>query len=136
MDERIKEFIHSQKLLTLSVLDNDGGVYCASCYYVFDEKKLALIFASEEHTKHIQLAYKNPKIAINITLDTNIINLIKGVQIKAKFTKATKKQGELYYQKFPFAKLAKASIFASNIQWLKYTDNKILLSKKLEFFIK
>ncbi|CAM4067106.1 pyridoxamine 5'-phosphate oxidase family protein [Campylobacter armoricus] len=135
MDERIKKFIHSQKLLSLSMLDEDGGIYCASCYYAFDEKKLALIFASEEHTKHIQLAYKTPKIAVNIALNTDIINLIKGVQIKAIFQKATKEQEILYYEKFPFAKFAKASIFASNIYWAKYTDNKILLSKKLEFFI-
>ncbi|HEC1792975.1 hypothetical protein [Campylobacter sp. RM5063] len=134
MDERIKKFIHSQKLLTLSVQDNDA-IYCASCYYAFDDKNLALIFASEEHTRHIQLSYKNPKVGVNIALDTNIINLIKGVQIKAIFRKATAEQEKIYYEKFPFAKLAKACIFALNIQWAKYTDNKILLSKKLEFFI-
>ncbi|EAI8624363.1 hypothetical protein I9Q28_00500 [Campylobacter lari] len=134
MDERIKKFIYSQKLLTLSVQDNDE-IYCASCYYAFDDKNLALIFASEEHTKHIQLSYKNPKVGVNIALDTNIINLIKGVQIKAIFRKATAEQEKIYYEKFPFAKLAKACIFALNIQWAKYTDNKILLSKKLEFFI-
>ncbi|OCX43118.1 hypothetical protein A7X81_07695 [Campylobacter ornithocola] len=135
MDKRIKNFIHSQKLLSLSILDNDGGAYCASCYYAFDDENLALIFASEEHTKHIQLAYKSPKVAVSIALDTDIINLIKGVQIKALFQKATKEQEEIYYEKFPYAKLAKACIFALNIQWVKYTDNKILLSKKLEFFI-
>ncbi|EAI3905430.1 MULTISPECIES: hypothetical protein [Campylobacter] len=134
MDERIKKFIYSQKLLTLSVQDNDE-IYCASCYYTFDDKNLALIFASEEHTRHIQLSYKNPKVGVNIALDTNIINLIKGVQIKAIFRKATAEQEKIYYEKFPFAKLAKACIFALNIQWAKYTDNKILLSKKLEFFI-
>ncbi|EAJ6142811.1 hypothetical protein IDR50_000560 [Campylobacter lari] len=135
MDKRIINFIHSQKLLSLSMLDDDGGVYCASCYYAFDDKNLALIFASEEHTKHIQLAYKTPKVAVNIALDTNIINLIKGVQIKALFQKATKEHEKIYYEKFPFAKLAQACIFALNIRWAKYTDNKILLSKKLEFFI-
>ncbi|HEC1797266.1 TPA: hypothetical protein R1763_000688 [Campylobacter lari] len=134
MDERIKKFIHSQKLLTLSVQDNDE-IYCASCYYTFDDKNLALIFASEEHTRHIRLSYKNPKVGVNIALDTNIINLIKGVQIKAIFRKATAEQEKIYYEKFPFAKLAKACIFTLNIQWAKYTDNKILLSKKLEFFI-
>ncbi|HEC1786250.1 TPA: hypothetical protein R1733_001093 [Campylobacter lari] len=134
MDERIKKFIHSQKLLTLSVQDNDE-IYCTSCYYTFDDKNLALIFASEEHTRHIQLSYKNPKVGVNIALDTNIINLIKGVQIKAIFRKATAEQEKIYYEKFPFAKLAKACIFALSIQWAKYTDNKILLSKKLEFFI-
>ncbi|MBT0741555.1 hypothetical protein [Campylobacter lari] len=135
MDERIKNFIHSQKLLNLSMLDEDGGVYCASCYYAFDNKNLALIFASEEHTKHIQLAYKASKVAVSIALDTNIINLIKGVQIKALFQKATIEQEKIYYERFPFAKFANAYIFALNIQWAKYTDNKILLSKKLEFFI-
>ncbi|HHP0355726.1 TPA: pyridoxamine 5'-phosphate oxidase family protein [Campylobacter lari subsp. concheus] len=135
MDERIKNFILSQKLLNLSMLDEDGGVYCASCYYAFDSQNLALIFASEERTKHVQLAHKAPKVAVNIALDTDIINLIKGVQIKALFQKATKEQEKIYYGKFPFAKLAKACVFALNIQWAKYTDNKILLSKKLEFFI-
>ncbi|QOR01584.1 MULTISPECIES: pyridoxamine 5'-phosphate oxidase family protein [unclassified Campylobacter] len=135
MDKRIKTFIQSQKLLTLSMLDDDGGVYCASCYYAFDDKNLSLIFASEEHTKHIQLALKTPNVGVNIALDTDVINLIKGVQIKAHFQTASKEQEALYYHAFPFARLAKASIFTLKIQWAKYTDNKILLSKKLEFFI-
>ncbi|AJC84285.1 pyridoxine 5'-phosphate oxidase family protein [Campylobacter peloridis] len=135
MDERIKNFIRSQKLLNLSMIDEDNGVYCASCYYAFDEKALALVFASKEHTKHIKLSYKNPKVAISIALDTDIINLIKGVQIKAKFSKASKEQENLYFQKFPFAKFSKASIFSLQIQWAKYTDNKILLAKKLEFSV-
>lgn len=131
MDEKIIKFIKSMQLLSWSMCDIKG-VYTASAFYTFDEENHALIFASEEKSKHIQLAFKNPNIAVNIAKESKIA-FLKGLQIKALFNKASKEQEKLYYQAFPFARLAKAEIYILEIYWAKFTDNTSLLGKKLEF---
>lgn len=131
MHEKILQLIQEMRLLSLAVCD-DEGVYIANAFYVFDEKSLSFIIASDENSKHIQLAYKNPKIALCIAKDTQIA-LLKGLQIKAELSKASKEQKKLYLNTFPFARFAKTSFYALSITWAKLTDNTLLLSKKLEF---
>lgn len=132
MNEKIKSFIARNQLLALSVLENDE-VYSASCYYAFDEECINLIFKSQRESKHIQLALKCPKVGVIIAQDAKKIGLLQGVQIKALFKMASVSQEKLYYQKFPFAKLGEGEVFALEILWAKYTDNKLLLTKKLTF---
>ncbi|EAW7389093.1 TPA: hypothetical protein ACHDSV_001501 [Campylobacter jejuni] len=132
MDERILEFIKNEQLLSWAMID-EKGVYTASAFYVFDEKNLAFIIASHEDTKHIRLASENSSIALNIAKE-NKIAFLKGVQAKAEFKMASKDQMKIYFSKFPFAKLDKsAKIYALELFWLKFTNNALGLSKKLEF---
>ncbi|EAK8219870.1 hypothetical protein E7M22_06875 [Campylobacter jejuni] len=132
MDERILEFIKNEQLLSWAMID-EKGVYMASAFYAFDEKNLAFIIASHEDTKHIRLASENSSIALNIAKE-NKIAFLKGVQAKAEFKIANKEQMKIYFSKFPFAKLDKsAKIYALELFWLKFTNNALGLSKKLEF---
>ncbi|EIM3967944.1 hypothetical protein LM828_000829 [Campylobacter jejuni] len=132
MDERILEFIKNEQLLSWAMID-EKGVYAASAFYAFDEKNLAFIIASHEDTKHIRLASENSSIALNIAKE-NKIAFLKGVQAKAEFKIANKEQMKIYFSKFPFAKLDKsAKIYALELFWLKFTNNALGLSKKLEF---
>lgn len=56
------------------------------------------------------------------------------MQAKAEFKIANKEQMKIYFSKFPFAKLDKsAEIYALELFWLKFTNNALGLSKKLEF---
>ena len=132
MNEKIKSFIRRNQLLALSVVENDE-VYSASCYYAFDEECISLVFKSQKESKHIQLALVNPKVGVIIAQDAKKIGLLQGVQIKALFKRASTPQEKLYYQKFPFAKLGEGEVFALEILWTKYTDNKLLLKEKLTF---
>ncbi|MCX2683669.1 hypothetical protein OQH60_07195 [Campylobacter sp. MIT 21-1685] len=132
MDSKILHFITKQKLLSWAMKDEEG-VYSASAFYVFDADSLAFIIASDKDTKHIHLAYKNPNVAITIAKEDSIA-LLKGIQAKALFKEATAQQTKQYFQQFPFAKLSsKATIYALEIFWVKFTDNTLLLEKKLEF---
>ncbi|EDP6342646.1 hypothetical protein FW244_06340 [Campylobacter jejuni] len=132
MDERILEFIKNEQLLSWAMID-EKGVYIASAFYVFDEKDLAFIIASHEDTKHIRLASENSSVALNIAKE-NKIAFLKGVQAKAEFKMASKEQMKIYFSKFPFAKLDKsAKIYALELFWLKFTNNALGFSKKLEF---
>lgn len=130
MDLKILDFIGQNHLLSLSTIDDDG-VYVANCYYAFDTENLTFLIKSDKTSKHIQLAQKNPKIGITIAKDHQNLSLLKGLQIKALFKDASLMQKEIYYSHFPYAKLIKGDIFALEIQWAKYTDNKLLLNQKL-----
>ncbi|MCW1359905.1 hypothetical protein [Campylobacter sp. CCS1377] len=132
MDERIKKFIASCKLLSWAMRD-EKGVYIANAFYAFDERNLALIIASHEDTKHIKLAFKESKVAVNIAKESTIA-FLQGVQIKANFCKANEMQIQIYYKKFPFAKLLGGTTFALEIEYVKFTDNSLMLTKKLEFY--
>lgn len=137
MDSRIKKFINDNNLLSFSTIEqskkdkNDYEVYCASCYYAFDEMNLSLIIKSNSQSKHIKLAMANPNIGVNIAKDSKSLRFLKGAQIKARFKKANNSQENLYYSSFPFARLGEGEIFSLYILWAKYTDNKLLLSKKI-----
>lgn len=136
MNEKIKDFIRKQHLLSLSVIEKDSSlleVYSASCYYVFDEENLCLLFKSAQDSKHIQLCTLNPKVGVIIAKDSKNLGNIQGLQIKAFFKQTTQAQKNLYYATYPFARLGKGEIFALEILWAKYTDNKLLLSEKLIF---
>ena len=132
MDKLITKFLQNNQLLSFGVIDDDG-VYSASCYYAFDEKNISLLIKSDPESKHIKLADKNPKIAITIARDSKKLLLIKGVQIKAIFAKSNNDEKEIYYSRFPFAKLGTGEIYTLKILWLKYTDNKLLVSNKIIF---
>lgn len=132
MDERILEFIKNEQLLSWAMID-EIGVYIANAFYAFDEKNLAFIIASYEESKHIKLAKENSSIAFNIAKESKIA-FLKGIQAKAEFKFANHEQIKIYFSKFPFAKWDKnARIYALEPFWMKFTNNTLGLSKKLEF---
>ena len=152
MHPAIKDFLHTQHLLALSVLQpyrdlqtldsqevcephtlDSVWIHSANCFYAFDEANIALVFKSEPHTRHIQLATRYPNVSATIATNTLKIAKIKGLQIQARFSLATQAQGEIYYARFPFARLGAGELYALEILYAKYTNNALGLSKKLEF---
>ena len=144
MDERIKAFIAREKVFALSVIECDSNqnriaanqglrVYGASCYYAFFAHNLSLCFKSAVDSKHIQLARLNPNVSVIIAKDSRILGNIQGVQIQARFRDSTQEEESAYYTRFPFAKLGNGAVFALDIYFAKYTDNRLLLQKKLTY---
>lgn len=131
MDAKIKDFVSKNHLLALSVLDNQQEIYTASCYYAFCEKYISLVFKSMQDCKHIQFAKCNPKVGVIIAADSKKLHLIKGLQIKASFRESLEKEKSLYYKRFPYALLGNGEVFTLDILWAKYTDNTLLIEKKL-----
>ncbi|MCI6312497.1 MAG: hypothetical protein MR591_01700 [Helicobacter sp.] len=149
MHQAIRDFLHSQHVMSLSVLQphtestpqttQDSHIsqpfyiHSANCFYAFDATQYALICKSEPHTLHIQLATQYPNVSVTIATNTLKIAKIKGVQIRAYFSTATQEQQDIYYARFPFARLGNGEMYALHILYAKYTDNTLMLSKKLEF---
>ena len=135
MDERILKFILKMNILTMAMSDENNEIYIANAFYVFDEHNLSFIISSSKDSKHIKLAKLNKNIAISVYKNSKI-KFLQGIQVKAIFKDALNFQKNMYYEKYPFAKFYKESeVFSLSIKWLKFTDNKLLLDKKLEFKI-
>lgn len=49
--EHICRFLHAQHVLTLGTCW-EGEMWCANCFYVFDEECMALYFMTETRTRH------------------------------------------------------------------------------------
>ncbi|CBG39592.1 pyridoxamine 5'-phosphate oxidase family protein [Helicobacter mustelae] len=132
MHQKMLEFLQREHLLTLSVCDVQG-VYSASCFYCFFKEGYTLVCKSQESSRHIQLARKNPFVGVNIAHHTKKIQEISGMQIKALLRHAKEQETGCYHAKYPFARLGGGEVYALEILWAKYTDNSLLIPKKLEY---
>ncbi len=130
MQERIKDFLRSNHILTFAT-SADNCPYVATCFYVFDEEALALVFASDKDTQHIRQALANPHVAAAIHLCTDKVGLIRGAQCKGRFLAATERQKRCYLGKYPIAKAMDPSIWVIELDWIKMTDNRLGFGKKL-----
>lgn len=135
MDEKIIDFLNSQHVMSLSVCD-ENEVYACSVFYAFCAEFNALVFASDESTKHMKMALKNPKVAINIALQTRILGQIKGVQacgiLKSldDFNEPEqKKLKSVYFGAFAYALVLRPKLFVVSLSWAKLTNN--ALAKKI-----
>lgn len=136
MDQRIIEFLHSQKALTIATSVNNVP-YCAYCFYVFDEENKYLIFLSDQSTRHVTEAIENNSVAGTINTDTESVIKLKGIQFIGKFIIPTTEQQlefyQLYYQKYPFAKAKPSKIWGIELEAIKMTDNTLGFGKKLKW---
>lgn len=126
------EFLESQRVLSFCVLEQKENIdsikenflpYCASCFYVFNKLDSSLLIKSSKDSRHIKAALINPNVFINIFLDSSNLMNLQGAQILSFFTPATKEQKNIYYSKFPFARLGEGEIYALKIKQAKYTNN-------------
>ena len=136
IDERILAFLAAHTNLTLAVSENDHP-YCANCFYAYAEKKNLLIFKSSTETNHIVIALRNNLVAGTITPDKLNKTRIQGIQFTGKISKAT---GEyltvaknVYYKKYPFALAFAGELWIIELNFLKFTDNKLGFGKKIEW---
>ncbi|AII15129.1 putative protein, pyridoxine 5'-phosphate oxidase family [Campylobacter iguaniorum] len=128
MDERIVEFITKMHIFSLGVVCDEQPYLC-SCFYAYDEINNSLVFASDDSSKHIKAIKKQPKVAINIALDTKIVGIIKGVQATGAAREATNKN--VYFKRFPYALALNPKLYEIKLEWIKYTDNALGFGTKL-----
>lgn len=150
IDEKIIKFLKKRHILSLclsceaGLLDlkdyafKNAGIdesskiitHTNSCFYAYCVDLNALIIASQPHTAHIKIALKNPKISLNIALDTKIVGRIEGLQARADFLKLESlSQNEqklckrAYFIRYPYAMALNPTLYVLKLTWLKYTNN-------------
>lgn len=134
IDKRIIEFINKHHVLTLATSRNNIP-YSANCFYVYHEEKNMLIFTTDQETKHAQDAIENNQVAGSIVLETNVVGKIQGLQFQGEMfepkDELLKQVKARYLKRFPVAMLMKTQLWVVELNFLKFTDNRLGFGKKL-----
>ena len=125
-----------QKQHVLSVCGGDP-VWCANCFYVFNEEKVAFWLMSEESTRHGSQFVSDPRVAGTINGQPKSVLLIKGVQYAGRIRLLEGEEKEqarkAYIKRFPIAATVSAPLWEIQPDELKMTDNALGFGKKLHW---
>ena len=134
IDKRILDFILEHHVFSLAT-SKKNKPYSASCYYVYDRIENALIFSSDEKTKHAQQFIENHTVSATIAIETDDFTKIKGLQLLGEVSliesNKLKRSTELYLDRFPFAKELPINLWILKLTYIKMTDNSLGFGKKL-----
>lgn len=129
----ISAFILNNKCLSLCT-SSEEGLWCASCYFAYDEKNVALIFKSSDETRHVKDGLSNPEVAGTILPDKLENVSIKGLQFTGTFMAAEDDDtSSVYYSRFPFARAISGKFWIIKLKSMKYTDNTLGFGTKLHW---
>ncbi|MFQ6371877.1 YhbP family protein [Shewanella sp. YIC-542] len=122
----IIEYLSSQHVLSLCTRD-DNGLWCASCFYVFDAEGMHCYLMTGDGSRHTQAMEKTPQVAGTIAGQPRTIAKIQGIQFTALASRVTPERQaairQLYCAHFPVAKLKSAPLWQLQLQTVKMTDN-------------
>jgi uncharacterized protein YhbP (UPF0306 family) len=130
----INRFLRQQHVLTLCA---GGGIdmWCANCFYVFDETQMAVFLMTEKHTRHGELMQINPQVAGTIAIQPRTVALIKGIQYRGQITvlsgDAEQAARQRYCRRFPVARVASTPLWQLTLLEIKMTNNTLGFGKKL-----
>jgi uncharacterized protein len=132
--KRVWTFLSDQTVLNIATSKNDAP-YCASCFYVFDEKCKMLAFKSKKDSRHIAEALQQKNVAGTILPDQLKLGTVKGIQFQGNLVfpdhdTLTNMKGK-YYGKFPYARAVSGDIWIIELNFIKMTDNQLGFGKKL-----
>ncbi|HDG1671061.1 MAG: YhbP family protein [Kluyvera cryocrescens] len=116
---------------------NEGELWCANAFYVYDPQRVAFYLLSEETTRHGQMTGKQAPVAGTVNGQPKTVALIRGVQFKGEIRlldgdEAAEKRA-LYVRRFQVARVLSAPVWELRLDELKFTDNTLGFGKKLHW---
>lgn len=124
-------YLKKQHALSLCASDGDD-LWCANCFYVFDETRMAFWLMTEPDTRHGALMRDNPRVAGTVNGQPKSVLLIRGVQYRGRIQLTEEARAMKAYQKrFPVAKKITAPLWEIVLDELKMTDNALGFGKKI-----
>lgn len=125
-----------KKQHVLSLCCSAGNeLWCANCYYVFDEARMAFWLMTEPDTRHGLLVSKNPHVAGTINGQPKTVLLIKGVQYRGRIRQLREEEAvearHAYQRRFPMSRSVSAPLWEITLDELKMTDNALGFGKKI-----
>jgi len=129
-------YLKKQHVLSLCCAA-DSELWCANCFYVFDETRMAFWIMTETDTRHGLLLMKNTQVAGTVNGQPKTVLLIKGVQYRGRIallnsedeTESIARQA--YQKRFPIARKVSAPLWEIRLDELKMTDNALGFGKKI-----
>lgn len=129
-------YLKKQHVLSLCCHAGDD-LWCANCFYVFDEARMAFWLMTEVDTRHGALLQANPQVAGTVNGQPKTVLLIKGVQYRGTITRL---DGEMeaqarrrYQKRFPVARKVSAPLWEIRLEEVKMTDNALGFGKKISW---
>ncbi|ORM69739.1 YhbP family protein [Pantoea rwandensis] len=127
-------YLKKQHALSLCASNGDD-LWCANCFYVFDETRMAFWLMTEPDTRHGRLMLANPRVAGTVNGQPKTVLLIKGVQYRGHIQRLNEDQEEAarraYQKRFPIARKVKAPLWEITLDEVKMTDNALGFGKKI-----
>ncbi len=135
MDKNIIQFIKTQQILSLSTCTN-GQPHSCNCFYAYDSEKNWLICTSEYDTQHIKNLQNNNNVSGTIYMVKKLRNIVAGVQFKGIMFEAKDQNydrvSKIFYKRYPFIEKGSAPLWIIELNYIKFTHNKLLgFGKKL-----
>ncbi|AKC31841.1 YhbP family protein [Candidatus Pantoea carbekii] len=128
------EYLKKQHVLSLCAT-NGKDLWCANCFYVFNETDTSFLLMTEVKTRHSQLMLQNSQVAGTVNCQQKTILLIKGIQYSGQIVLLNDKrkwQAQRAYQKrFPIAKKVSTALWEIIIDEMKMTNNMLGFGKKI-----
>ncbi|PPI87939.1 hypothetical protein CRV12_01840 [Candidatus Pantoea edessiphila] len=133
----IIDFLKKQYILSLCCVNNDN-LWCANCFYKFNEKNMSLWLMTKLDTKHGLYISQNSNVSGTINNHEKNIFLIKGIQYKgfiSILSGMTKKKALFdYYKRYPISRIFNSPIWSIRLDEIKMTDNTISFGRKILWY--
>lgn len=132
----IKQFIAEKHVFTLCTTNSLGEIWCANCFYWFDESQMQLVFLSEKKTRHAQMMQENLSVAGSISTQETTVSDLQGIQFTGTASLLTG-QDEMrarkhYCGRFPVALVAiHVPLWRLQLQEIKMVNNRLGFGTKL-----
>lgn len=127
-------FIKKQHVVSLCC-QADDDLWCANCFYIFDEANMSLILMTQPDTRHGVLLQANPRVAGTISGQPKTVLLIKGVQYRGMCLllsgEAEDRARKAYQKRFPVSRAVTAPLWEIRLEEVKMTDNSLGFGHKI-----
>lgn len=131
--EAISRYLKKLHVLTLCVGEN-SELWCASCFYTYDDKLIAFYLMTELQTRHGEMMVRLPQVAGTVSGQPKSVMLIKGVQFRGQTVLLEGDEAQQararYNTRFPIARASQAPIWRLDLTEIKMTDNALGFGKK------
>lgn len=128
----IAAFIGRHHLLSLAT--SGERLWCCSMFYAYDPESVAFIVASDEATEHMRNVSFDERVAGTVALETKRVGKIQGIQFAGTMCKAEHGEAfELYYGRFPYARVMNPTLWKITLDEIKMTDNTLGFGKKISW---
>ncbi len=137
MDNKIINFILKQSCMTVCCTNALGFPHCFSCFYVFDENSIGIIFKSATNSDHSKFLENNKQVSGTILPNSLNILSIQGIQFWGEIISLETENSSLviekYYRSLPLSKFMKGDIYLIEIEFIKMTMNTMGIQKKISW---
>lgn len=132
----ISRWLGKQHVITWCVASEEE-LWCANAFYVYDSQNVAFYLLSDDNTRHGQMTGQRAKVAGTVNGQPKTVARIRGVQFKGEIRRLSGDEEAVmrarYVNRFPIARMLRASVWEIRPDELKFTDNTLGFGTKLHW---